>query len=112
MARLERVPIAGDGHAVAARVRGLAADEVIALVDREDEERVRLVDPVGGQAAEEGTKCIVVGLELGDVTRRARAVGDVDVAGGAVVVMGVAYVGERYGDAGLPHPGGGGERGR
>ena len=99
-------------HAVAVGRRGRAADEVIALVDGEDEQRVRLVDAVGRQAREEGREGVVVGLELRDVAGRPGAVGRVRVAGHAVEVVRVRDVRVRDRDAVLLHRGDVGQRDR
>ena len=95
--------VAGDGDAVTARVVRLRAGEVIALVDGEQEQRVRLVDPVGGEAIEELPEGHVVVVQLLDVARFARGVREVDVPRVAVPVVGVRDVGVRDRDPGLLH---------
>src|SRR5207248_2201643 len=60
--------VATNIDAVASRGRRLVADEMVALVDREHEQRVRLVDPVRGEAVEELLEGEVVVLQLLDVT--------------------------------------------
>ena len=114
MTVLERAPVTGDGHAVAARVRRLAAREMVALVNGEHEHRVRLVDAVAGEAVEEGTEGVVVCLELVDIPLRTGAICRMGIAGDAVEVMGIGDVGEGDRNAGLLHLGGVGEgrRGR
>ena len=106
----DAVVVACDVDAVASRRCRLVADEVVSLVDREHEERVALVDPVGGEPVEELRERVVVVLELLDVAGLAGPVREVDVSSVSVTVMRVGNV--RVGDrnAGLLHLRGPGER--
>ena len=87
-----RLYVHGDVDAVAACRRRLIADEVIALVDREHEERVALVDAVRGEPVEELPERVVVVLQLLDVAGLAGPVGEVDVARVSVAVVRVRDV--------------------
>src|SRR5262245_56295210 len=93
----QRVDVHGDlthlvlsidtGRRDAVAVRLLDTDEVVALVNREDEERVVLRDPSGSKAVKERRERLVVGLELVDVALGARTKGDVLVTGDAMEVV-------------------------
>ena len=67
----------GAGHvdAVAIGRARRATDEVVVFVRGNDEQGVVLVDAVGGETREEFAEGDVIGLELGDVFRLARAEG-------------------------------------
>ena len=84
--------VAGRDDAIAARGRRLVSDKVVALVDGEDEERVALVDAVGGQAVEELLEREVVVVQLLDVSSLTGAVREVNVAGRAMPVVRVRDV--------------------
>ena len=94
---------ASDVDAVTTRRCRRVADEVVALVDGDDEERVALVDAVVRETGEELLERGVVGVQLVDVALLTRAVGEVRVPGGAVAVMcvGDVRIGDR--DARLLH---------
>ena len=96
-------------HAVAWAI-GCRADEVVALVDGEHEERVLLGDAVGGEPVEELLECRVVVEKLLVVTRLARPVREVDVPGGSVAVVRVRDVRVSDRDTGLLHLGDPGQR--
>ena len=106
-AREARVVRAGRGDAVTrALVRRRAARVVVALVDREHEQRVGLVDAVSGQAVEERLVGLVLLGELLDVAGAARTVGVAVVRAVArlvEVVVRVADIGHRHRDAALLH---------
>src|ERR1700736_777168 len=55
----------GDGDTVTAGF--VHAYKVVAFINRENEQRVLLGDPMRGQSREEGSKGIVVRFELGDI---------------------------------------------
>ena len=90
-------------HAVARRVVGRRAGEVVALLDGDDEERVVLRDPVLLHAREELSERLVVVLELLDVPGLAGTVRVMDLAREPVGVVRVGEVAERHGNAGLLH---------
>ena len=99
----EQAVVARRGHAVAARRCRLRPGEVVALLDGDDEQRVALVDPVPGQAIEERGEGLVIRLELGDVARLARSIGDVLLAVGTVAIVGIRDVAVGDRDSGLLH---------
>ena len=78
---------------------------MVALVDREQEEGVRLVDAVGGEPVEELLERLVVLAELRDIAGLTRRVCEVDVAGGPVLVVRVRDVRVGDGDSCLLHLG-------
>ena len=95
--------VARDRDAVATRVGRGRAGEVVALVHGEQEQRVRLVDPVRREAIEELLEGDVVVVQLLDVARLSRGVREVDVPGVAVPVVGIRDVAVGDRDPGLLH---------
>ncbi len=107
----ERVDLAdlgiGAGHmdAVAIGRARRAADEVVVFVRGHDEQRIVLVDAVGGKTREELAERDIIGHELGDVFRfartecmgRSRQIGaGVERQRIAVMRIGDIYVGNRH----------------
>src|SRR5215470_5046560 len=82
---------AGHAYAVAVRRTRRAAHEVIALVHRDDEERIRLVDAGLGQAVEESLEGRIVGSKLRDVSSLPGGITKA-FGPGEVVVVGVGNV--------------------
>ena len=78
--------------AVAARRGRLGADEMIALLDGEDEERVALVDAGAGQPRKELAEGLIIALQLLDVVCLARTPRRVDLARDRVTR--ISYVSE------------------
>ena len=72
-AQLAGVVAAGHHDAVAARIAGTHANEVVVLVGRHDEQGVGLVDAVGGEARKELAECLIVAAKVLFVDRVAGA---------------------------------------
>ena len=76
LVRRARLPAGHVAEGVApGAVARVASGEVVVLVRREDEERVRLVDAVGGEAAEERAEGLVVVVQLLHVVGLTRTAG-------------------------------------
>jgi hypothetical protein len=99
---------AGRRDAIATLRRRRTADEMIAFVGGDDEERVAFGDPVLGEAREELAEGLVVGGERVDIAGLARPEGRhlVGIDTGKrllVVVVGVLDIAGDDRDAGLEH---------
>src|SRR5581483_6252995 len=90
---------AGNGYAVTVGRTGRAASKVIALVRREDEQGVALIDAVVRQARKELPKSRVVSRERGDVACLSGAISGAIGMG----VMGIGDVGIGDGNAMFLH---------
>ena len=99
------VVVARRGHAIAARGRGRIADKMVAFVNRKDEQRVALVNSVGGEPVKELLEGTIVVLQLLGIVGFAGTIREVDVAGGPVRVMRIGDVGIGDRNAGLLHLG-------
>src|ERR1700730_3644884 len=99
---------ARNSHAITVGGLGSATHKVIALVSREHEQCIALVDAILRQAREELAKSAIVGFELRHVTRFARAKGvtgnviimrirNVSICDRHIMLLHRRYIGKRYG---------------
>ena len=76
---------------------------MVAFINGKDEKRVALVNSIRSQPVEELSKCLIVGLKLSRVTGFAGTEREVNVSGGAVVIVRIGDVGICDRNAGLLH---------